>query len=53
MTPVYSMDSDSSKMNSQLTDKDPSDMGFINFTKLIQAAKELDLSSLMLHKLEL
>ena len=37
----------------ELTDKDPSDMGFINFTKLIQAAKELDLSSLMLHKLEL
>ena len=36
-----------------LTDKDPSDMGFQNFTKLVQAARELDLSSLMLHKLEL
>tara|TARA_B100000085_G_scaffold242011_1_gene233158 strand:+ start:251 stop:1174 length:924 start_codon:yes stop_codon:yes gene_type:complete len=37
----------------ELTDKDPSDMGFNNFTKLVQAAKELDISSLMLHKLEL
>ena len=36
-----------------LTDKDPSDMGFENFTKLVQSAKELDLGSLMLHKLEL
>jgi len=36
-----------------LPDKDPSEMGFINFTKLIQSAEELDLSSLMMHKLQL
>ena len=36
-----------------LPDKDPSDMGFEAFTKLVQQAEELDLSSLMLHKLEL
>jgi|TARA_A100001391_G_scaffold202453_2_gene192118 DNA primase len=37
----------------ELTDKDPSDMGFEQFTKLVQTAKELDLSTLMMHKLEL
>jgi DNA primase len=36
-----------------LTDKDPSEMGFKTFTKQIQSAEELDLSSLMLHKLDL
>ena len=36
-----------------LTDKDPSEMGFKNFTNLVQSANELDLGSLMLHKLEL
>ena len=36
-----------------LPDKDPSEMGFEAFTKLVQQAEELDLSSLMLHKLEL
>ena len=36
-----------------LPDKDPSEMGFIPFTKLIQTAQELDLSGLMLHKLDL
>jgi len=36
-----------------LTDKDPSEMGFNNFTELVQTAKELDLGSLMLHKLNL
>jgi hypothetical protein len=36
-----------------LPDKDPSEMGFIPFTKHIQTAQELDLSSLMLHKLDL
>ena len=36
-----------------LTDKDPSEMGFKNFTNLVQSAKELDLGSLMLHKLNL
>ena len=34
-------------------DKDPSQMGFKAFTKLIQQAVELDLSRLMLHKLDL
>jgi len=33
--------------------KDPSEMGFEAFTNLIQQAEELDLSSLMLHKLDL
>jgi len=33
--------------------KDPSEMGFEAFTKLIQQAEELDLSSLMLQKLDL
>jgi DNA primase len=37
----------------ELPDKDPSEMGFIPFTKLIQSAHELDLSSLMVHKLDL
>jgi hypothetical protein len=37
----------------ELPDKDPSEMGFIPFTKLIQSAQELDLSSLMVHKLDL
>jgi len=36
-----------------LTDKDPSQMGFKAFTELIQQANELDLSSLMLNKLDL
>ena len=36
-----------------LNDKDPSEMGFKAFTKLIQQAEELDLSGLMLQKLEL
>ena len=36
-----------------LPDKDPSDMGFKPFTKLIQTAEELDLSKIMLHKLDL
>jgi len=36
-----------------LTDKDPSDMGFSNFTKLVQSAQELDLGSLMMHKLDI
>ena len=37
----------------ELPDKDPSEMGFESFTKLVQQAKELDLSSLMLNKLNL
>ena len=36
-----------------LPDKDPSDMGFRAFTELVQQAEELDLSNLMLHKLDL
>ena len=36
-----------------LPDKDPSEMGFKPFTELIQLAEELDISSLMLHKLNL
>lgn len=36
-----------------LPDKDPSEMGFKAFTEYIQTAKELDLSSLMMHKLDL
>jgi DNA primase len=35
-----------------LQEKDPSEMGFESFTRLIQTAEELDLSSLMLHKIE-
>jgi len=37
----------------EMKDKDPSEMGFYNFTKLIQKAQELDLTQLMLHKLDL
>ena len=36
-----------------LPDKDPSQMGFKAFTELIQSAEELDLSGIMLHKLDL
>lgn len=36
-----------------LPDKDPSQMGFKPFTQLIQQAEELDISSLMLNKLDL
>ena len=36
-----------------LPDKDPSEMGFQTFTEHIQSAQELDLSSLMVHKLDL
>ena len=36
-----------------LPDKDPSEMGFKAFTELIQSAQELDLSSIMMHKLDL
>jgi|TARA_R100000479_G_C6368816_1_gene196108 DNA primase len=35
-----------------LKEKDPSEMGFKAFTRLIQTAEELDLSSLMLRKME-
>jgi DNA primase len=34
-----------------LEQKDPSEMGFEAFTRLIQSAEELDLSGLMLHKI--
>ena len=34
-----------------LQQKDPSEMGFEAFTRLIQSAEELDLSGLMLHKI--
>jgi DNA primase len=37
----------------KLPDKDPSEMGFKAFTELVQSAEELDLSSLMMHKLDL
>jgi len=36
-----------------LPDKDPSEMGFKSFTEHIQSAQELDLASLMMHKLDL
>ena len=36
-----------------LPDKDPSDMGFKLFTEYVQSAQELDISSLMMHKLDL
>jgi len=36
-----------------LPDKDPSQMGFRPFTELIQSAEELDLSGIMMHKLDL
>ena len=37
----------------EMEDKDPSEMGFRAFTEHIQTAEELDLSRLMLHKLDL
>ena len=37
----------------KLPGKDPSEMGFKAFTELIQTAEELDLSGLMMHKLDL
>ena len=37
----------------EMEDKDPSEMGFQAFTNYIQTAEELDLSRLMLHKLDL
>ena len=37
----------------EMKDKDPSEMGFRTFTEHIQTAEELDLSRLMLHKLDL
>jgi DNA primase len=36
-----------------LIDKDPSEMGFKAFTEYIQSAEELDLSGIMMHKLDL
>jgi len=36
-----------------MPDKDPSEIGFETFTKHIQTADELDLSGIMLHKLDL
>ena len=36
-----------------IKEKDPSEMGFRTFTKFAQQAQELDLSSLMMHKLQL
>ena len=36
-----------------LQQKDPSEMGFEAFTKLVQKAEELDLHGIMLHKLDL
>ena len=36
-----------------LPDKDPSEMGFKAFTELIQTAEELDLTGIMMHKLDL
>ena len=36
-----------------IKDKDPSEMGFKSFTEHIQNAEELDISSLMMHKLDL
>jgi len=37
----------------ELLGKDPSDMGFKEFTKLVQNATELDFSEIMLYKLDL
>jgi len=37
----------------EMKEKDPSEMGFASFTEHIQSARELDLSSLMVHKLDL
>lgn len=39
--------------NIKMNDKDPSEMGFVNFTQHVQSAEELDLSGLMMHKLDL
>ena len=39
--------------NIKMKDKDPSEMGFEEFTKHIQSAEELDFSGLMMHKLDL
>ena len=36
-----------------MKEKDPSNMGFKSFTDLIKTAEQLDLSSLMMHKLDL
>lgn len=36
----------------ELQDKDPSELGFENFTRLVQSAEELTFKSLMRHKLE-
>ena len=36
-----------------LPDKDPSEMGFRTFTQFIQSAEELDLTGIMMHKLDL
>ena len=36
-----------------IKEKDPSEMGFDSFTTFAQKADELDLSSLMMHKLQL
>ena len=36
-----------------LPDKDPSEMGFKTFTEHIQSAEELDLTGIMMHKLDL
>jgi len=36
-----------------LPDKDPSEMGFKPFTEHIQTAQKLDISGIMLHKLDL
>ena len=36
-----------------LPDKDPSEMGFKTFTNYVHSAEELDLSGLMLHKLDM
>ena len=35
-----------------LQQKDPSEMGFQAFTRLIQSAEELDLTGLMMHKIK-
>tara|TARA_R110001592_G_scaffold150123_3_gene375794 strand:- start:1534 stop:2457 length:924 start_codon:yes stop_codon:yes gene_type:complete len=37
----------------EMKDKDPSEMGFNAFTQHVQQAQELDLSNLMVHKLDL
>ena len=39
--------------NVKMKGKDPSEMGFKDFTKYIQTAEELDFSNLMMHKLDL